>query len=278
MKSFFVSDLHGKTDRYTKLFNFIENEKPSLVLLGGDLLPHSYLHSDFIKDFLVKNLIELKSEMQNHYPKILLILGNDDAKSEENDIINYASDGLWEYIHFKTVDINNLRITGYSYTPPSPFLLKDWEKYDVSRYVDPGCISPEEGKRTVEISSDEKKYSTIKKDLEILFGETDVSNDIILFHGPPHNSKLDRAALDGKFIDHIPLDVNVGSVAIRKFIETRQPKLTLHGHIHESARLTGSWKDRIGNTTCFSAAHDGKELALIEFDTENLSTAKRLLL
>ncbi|MBS3945225.1 MAG: metallophosphoesterase [Melioribacter sp.] len=278
MKSFFVSDLHGKTDSYTKLFNFIKNERPSLVLLGGDLLPHSYLHSSFIKDFLVKNLIELKSKMQNHYPKILLIFGNDDAKSEENDIINYASDGLWEYIHFKTVSINNLRISGYSFTPPSPFLLKDWEKYDVSRYVDLGCISPEEGKRTVEISSDEKKYSTIKKDLEILFGEADVSNDIILFHGPPHNSKLDRAALDGKFFDHIPLDVNVGSVAIRKFIETRQPKLTLHGHIHESARLTGSWKDRIGNTICFSAAHDGKELALIEFDTDNLSTAKRLLL
>ncbi len=274
----FTSDLHGNTDKYFKLFNSIKEKKPSLVLLGGDLLPHSYLHSNFIKDFLVKNLIELKSEMQHHYPKILLILGNDDAKSEENDIINYASDGFWEYVHFKTVGIYNLRIFGYSYTPPSPFLLKDWEKYDVSRYVDPGCISPEEGKRTVEISSDEKKYSTIKKDLEILFGEVDVSNDIILFHGPPHNSKLDRAALDGKFIDHIPLDVNVGSVAIRKFIETRQPKLTLHGHIHESARLTGSWKDRIGKTICFSAAHDGKELALIEFDTDNLSTARRLLL
>jgi len=278
MKSFFVSDLHGKTDRYTKLFSAIGNEKPSIVLLGGDLLPHSYLHSNFIEDFLVKNFIELKSEMQNHYPKILLILGNDDAKSEEKKIINYSSEGLWDYVHFKTVGINNVRISGYSYTPPSPFLLKDWERYDVSRYVDPGCISPEEGKRTVEISSDEKKYSTIEKDLEILFGTMNVNNDIILFHGPPYKTKLDRAALDGKSVDHVPLDVHVGSVAIRKFIEIKQPKLTLHGHIHESARLTGSWKDQIEKTICFSAAHDGKELALIEFDTDNLSTAKRILL
>ena len=278
MKAFFVSDLHGKTDRYNKLFNKIENENPSLVFLGGDLLPHSYLNANFIEDFLVKNFTNLKSKLGKKYPRIFLILGNDDAKSEEEEIIYYSEKGYWEYINMRTAAVNSFNVHGYCYTPPSPFLLKDWEKYDVSRYVDPGCISPEEGKRTVEISDEQKKYSTIKRDLENQFNKLNVTNDIILFHGPPYKTKLDRAALDGKYIDHIPLDVHVGSVAIRKFIELKQPKLTLHGHIHESARLTGSWYDQIGNTLCFSAAHDGKELALIEFDTENLSTAKRILL
>jgi len=37
--------------------------------------------------------------------------------------------------------------------PPTPFLLKDWEKYDVSAYVDPGCVSPEEGYHRVERTS-----------------------------------------------------------------------------------------------------------------------------
>jgi Icc-related predicted phosphoesterase len=36
--NFFVSDLHGKKDRYEKLFNKIEAEKPASVFLGGDLL------------------------------------------------------------------------------------------------------------------------------------------------------------------------------------------------------------------------------------------------
>ncbi|MEW6508609.1 MAG: metallophosphoesterase [Bacteroidota bacterium] len=277
MKAFFVSDLHGKTGRYLKLFEMIRKENPSLVFLGGDLLPHGYLHSNFVKDFLVKNLVELKSTLNDKYPKIFLILGNDDAKSEEEEIIHYSATGIWEYIHFKRADLTDFRVFGYCYTPPSPFLLKDWEKYDVSRYVEPGCISPEEGKRTIEISTDEKKYSTIQKDLEILFDGLNVNNDIILFHGPPYKTKLDRAALDGKLIDHLPLDVNVGSVAIRKFIETKQPKLTLHGHIHESARLTGGWKDQIGSTICISAAHDGNELALIEFSTDNISAATRIL-
>ena len=278
MISFFVSDLHGKKDKYLKLFDTVYEKKPQFVFLGGDLLPHSYLVSNFIKDFLVENLRRLKSEMQNLYPKIFLILGNDDAKSEEEEIINYSNEGIWEYINFRSVELVKFRVHGYCYTPPSPFLLKDWEKYDVSRYVDPGCISPEEGKRTVGLSNEEIKYSTIKKDLDSLFGAQNIKNDIILFHGPPYKTNLDRANLDNKFIEHIPLDVHVGSVAIRKLIESKEPKLTLHGHIHESPRLTGSWKDNIGNTRCFSAAYDGKELAIIKFDYDKLDDAERIIL
>jgi Icc-related predicted phosphoesterase len=278
MISLFVSDLHGKIDKYEKLFNFLKISSPDYVFLGGDLLPHRYLNNNFTKDFLVKNLRKLKSEMQNLYPKIFLILGNDDAKSEEEEIIHYSNEGIWEYINFRFVELAKFRVYGYCYTPPSPFLLKDWEKYDVSRYVDPGCISPEDGKRTVDISIEEKKYSTIKMDLDSLFGTQNINNDIILFHGPPYKTNLDRAALDGKFIEHIPLDVHVGSVAIRKLIELKEPKLTLHGHIHESPRLTGNWMDNIGNTRCFSAAYDGKELAIIKFDYDKLDEAERIIL
>jgi len=70
----------------------------------------------------------------------------------------------------------------------------------------------------------------------------------------------------------------VGSIAVRRFIEARQPLLTLHGHIHESARLTGSWRDVIGRTHLFSAAHDGPELALVRFDLEHLDEASRVLI
>ena len=101
---------------------------------------------------------------------------------------------------------------------------------------------------------------------------------VFLFHTPPYQTKLDRAALDGQATDHAPLDVHVGSVAVRRFIERGQPLLTLHGHIHESARLTGSWRDRLGRTHMFSAAHDGPELALVRFDLRDLDSATRTLL
>ena len=81
------------------------------------------------------------------------------------------------------------------------------------------------------------KYGTIKEDLEALTGEADLARAVFLFHTPPHETKLDRAALDGKMVDHVPLDLHVGSIAVRRFIEARHPLLTLHGHIHESPRL-----------------------------------------
>jgi Icc-related predicted phosphoesterase len=84
--------------------------------------------------------------------------------------------------------------------------------------------------------------------------------------------------LDGKKIDGVPLDLHVGSIAVQRFIESRQPLLTLHGHVHESARLTGHWRDKIGNTHVFGAAHDGPELALVHFDPADLENAERELL
>ncbi|HUX65553.1 MAG TPA: hypothetical protein VMV42_00260, partial [archaeon] len=98
------------------------------------------------------------------------------------------------------------------------------------------------------------------------------------FSFSPYQTHLDRAALDGRQVDSVPLDVHVGSIAIRRFIETRQPLVTLHGYVHESAPLTGSWQEKIGRTFCFSAAHDGPELAIICFDPAQPEKAIRRLL
>jgi Icc-related predicted phosphoesterase len=169
-------------------------------------------------------------------------------------------------------------IYGYAYVPPTPFRLKDWERYDVSRYADPDALSPEEGWRTTPVSETEVKYVTIKDDLERFTKNQEMERAIFLFHVPPYQSKLDQSARAGQMIDHVPLDTFIGSIAVRRFIESRQPLLTLHGHVHESARLSGSWRDRIGRTQCFSAAHDGPELALVRFDPDNLDAASRELI
>lgn len=286
-KCFFVSDLHGVESRYIKLFKAILSEQPSVVFFGGDLLPHAlqkllaeshFPKGEFVFDFFRSHLVELKQKMGQRYPKIFLILGNDDIRIEEQNFIKLQEENLCVYIHQKQVDYNGFQIFGYSYVPPTPFMLKDWEKFDVSRYVDPACISPLKGKRTVPVEKSEIKYSTIQKDLELLSNSQKLDKAIFLLHSPPYQTKLDRAALDGKTIDHVPLDVHCGSIAIKRFIERKQPLLTLHGHIHESARLTGSWQDRILDTVCFSAAHDGKELSIVKFDLDNLSAATRDIL
>lgn len=285
-RCFFVSDIHGSIVRYNKLFEEIQKDKPDIVFLGGDLLPSGLIvnksidieHRDFINDFLINKCVSLKKELKDKYPHIFLILGNDDPRSEEISIIEADMKGFWHYIHNKKFEYNDYTIYGYSYVPPTPFLLKDWERFDVSRFVDVGCVSPMEGYRTFPISDYEKEYSTIKKDLAGLITEKDLSHSIILFHSPPYQTNLDRAALDGQTFDYAPIDVHVGSIAIKRFIQRQQPFITLHGHIHESSRITGYWQQKIGKTNVFSAAYEMPELSIIKFDLQNPSKAIRVLL
>ena len=286
MTCLFVSDLHGRPDRYHKLYNAIRKDHPEAVFLGGDLLLSVFhtradpdqISNGFTEENLIEELQTLKQQLEQNFPRIFLILGNDDGRTAETKIVDAEKSGLLEYVHNKKVSFKGYQVYGYAYIPPSPFLLKDWERYDVSRYVDPGSVSPERGFRSVDIPANEVKYATIADDLDHLAGEEDLSRAIFLFHAPPYKTKLDRAALDGKTIDHVPLDPHVGSIAIQRFIEKRQPLLTLHGHIHEAPRLTQTWKDQIGKTRMFSAAHDGPALALVRFDLENLDHATRELL
>ncbi len=283
---FFASDLHGRINRYEALFESILEEKPAGVFLGGDLLPSGLgalvdqndLKGDFLTDYLIPRFENLQSTMGSAYPEFFLILGNDDPRIEEEIFLDMASRGLCHYAHGKEIPFRDLRVFGYAYVPPTPFHLKDWERYDVSRYVPHGSVSPEEGRRSVEVSAQTARYSTIKEDLDDLAGDGNLDDAVFLFHTPPYETALDRAALDGKSIDHVPLDLHVGSIAVRRFIEGRQPRITLHGHIHESARLTGSWRDNLGRTHLFSAAHDGPELALVRIDLESPDTAERILL
>ncbi len=85
-----------------------------------------------------------------------------------------------------------------------------------------------------------------------------------MFHVPPFNTKLDML-YDAS---------HVGSKAVREFIEKFQPLLTLHGHIHESPRMSGQFNEMIGRTMSINPGsenmvsvglNDLKSLKLIKF-------------
>lgn len=81
---------------------------------------------------------------------------------------------------------------------------------------------------------------------EVIAEVDDPSSCVFNFHAPPYDSGLDEAPeldedLRPKFGGQTTEPV--GSKAVREMIETHQPPLSLHGHIHESRGKT-----RIGNT------------------------------
>lgn len=279
---FFATDLHGQISRYEKLFALIAVERPEAVFLGGDLLPRASFcltemqEEEFISKYLASSFDRLRQELGSSYPAVFVIEGNDDPKVFEAALLEAETGGVWCYLHQRKSSLGKFRLFGYACVPPTPFSLKDWERYDVSRYVDPGCTSPEEGRRSIPVDPSEVKWGTIESDLEALVSDEVLDSAISLMHTPPYDTLLDRAALDGKQHEHVPLDVHIGSIAVRRFIEKRQPLVTLHGHVHESARITGEWKIKMGRTT-FNAAHDGPELALVRFDPACPDKASREL-
>jgi len=82
------------------------------------------------------------------------------------------------------------------------------------------------------------------------------------FHCPPYDTGLDTAMkLDEELrpvLDHgNPVEIPVGSSAVREAIERYQPVAGLHGHIHESANTT-----RLGRSWCFNPGSDYSSGAL----------------
>jgi hypothetical protein len=160
---YFASDLHGRTEAYRKLFSTVMRDRPQALFLGGDLLPSGSLYlgnsdaikNNFIDDFLVAELHQLQGALKTKFPQIFMILGNDDARIEEAAILRHDRKNLWKYLHNRKTSFMGFQIYGYACVPPTPFILKDWERYDVSHFVDPGALAPEEGRLTSAASENE---------------------------------------------------------------------------------------------------------------------------
>ncbi len=165
-------------------------------------------------------------------------MGNDDFRINHALLKNAEKAGILKYIHKKSAKLDkNFSITGYSFVNPTPFRLKDWEKPDFKGDKIPPQLFAQK------IRSIEKEDGTINGDLQKLKRLSDPENTVYVTHAPPFGTNLDV----------ITTGAHVGSRSIRGFIEKEQPPLTLHGHIHESPRMSGSWKEKIGKTVCINA-------------------------
>jgi Icc-related predicted phosphoesterase len=69
---------------------------------------------------------------------------------------------------------------------------------------------------------------------------------------------------------------HVGSRAIRAFVERHQPPLVLSGHIHESPRISSSYRNLIGRTVVVNPGQFGTvRLCGVWFDPLNVGETLR---
>ena len=220
---------------------------------------------------------------------VFVILGNDDC-AVNIDVLNSHPD-LYQEIHGKRFRLDdNHEIVGYSFVPITPFGLKDFEKFDLSEVPEWAKAYYEDRKRTTyrlngirsvnkpdfgweqyQFEQAQETSDSIQRDLEAETFTARPQNTIYVFHTPPHNAALDviRDVMRGA--------VSVGSFAVREFIQRYNPKLTLHGHIHETVDMTGKFMDVIGESVLISAGNDNEEskVAIVEFDLYKPESAQR---
>jgi Icc-related predicted phosphoesterase len=278
MKILFTSDLHGEEVLYQQILDTAREAGVEILILGGDLLPSLRNtgryeemireQQSFIDGFL---LAFFRKGLETRFRRIFLIPGNWDPAYPEifatplEGLVDLGQKSFWLESGYEFV--------GYPFVPPTPFRPKDYEKMDDLESSWPPQKSPSyirsAGPPFILEPIDPHEYllgiGTIEEDLRKLPAAEDLRKTIYVMHSPPW----------GTHLDGIQGGHHVGSRAIRNFIASGQPLLSLHGHIHEGPRLSGDYKDRIGKTLCvnpgqmLSKDKGFPDLQGVVFDLEN---------
>ena len=241
---FFTSDLHGQGALYEQLVANIATRLPRAVLIGGDLAPHAAgidgvaLQRVFLQGFLVEFARRVKESSPE--TELLLMMGNDDWAANLDCLERHDGD-LWRVLHGRAFEVDGVRVAGLSWVPITPFAMKDWERWEDGEEESParldGWVSGPAGLAPRRFDHASRR-PTIAEALDELAAMTPAAETLFVLHSPPRDTLCD--------LTHAK--VHVGSRALRHFVERHQPPLVLAGHIHESPRVSSSYRDRIGRS------------------------------
>jgi Icc-related predicted phosphoesterase len=244
----YVTDLHGWSGGYERIAAIAQEEQITTVINGGDMLPHGRdliaVQRRFIERFLRPYLELLGAAGISYYG----MLGNDDCRAILADWLDLArtSDRLHDLTEGWLPLADGLAICGCNYIPDPPFRLKDWSVLDTRDYrrppqhPDPLVSRGDRLELIGDVEAFLKARPTLEELLDAIAAQTlDWERAVVVCHAPPRGTGL----------GNISPEVDVGSAAVRAWIERYQPLLTLHGHIHESPRITGIDTAKIGRTT-----------------------------
>jgi len=281
MKIFFATDIHGSDICWLKFLNAGKFYGVDVLVLGGDMTGKAIvpvIHQGGTKyrmilleqPFDAANETELQDMMKRvrsrgYYP---YITNPDEIKELEKtpDKIHdiFHSEVLkvvqqWMEIADKKLDGTDMKV--YC-SPGNDDMFEVDEIVRASKRVvlSEGEVIPLDGHEMISSgwsnvtpwrTHREETEDQLKVRYEAMTSRLkDARNAIFNIHVPPHKSNLDEAPeLDENLRPKMAGQAlkPVGSTALRKAIETHQPLLGLHGHIHE-----GRGASRIGKTLCIN--------------------------
>lgn len=246
MKILFVTDLHGSRWKYDRLLELAQRHSVQALINGGDMLPKEedlFRQDQFITGYL-KNHFAAFNAVGIHS---LCYFGNDDLKIF--DPLFEETCHAFPFVHCiaqRKIEIEGYEFIGMNWVTDYPFRLKDRCRMDADDYV----FQQQFGSGLL---SERGKWKEI--DNWIAYAKT----------LPTIEDEM----------GHLVLPKNMAK-AIYQFIEKNQPLLTLHGHIHESPRMTGKWFADVGRTVCIQPGQLG-ELSYVVIDLDKMKYERFLV-
>jgi Icc-related predicted phosphoesterase len=289
MRLVYTADLHGDIQSYRALLDLAVTVGARAAIVGGDMLPHAIKLSGAVqaqRDFITSQLRPLLEAFHARHPAIAvyLLAGNDDWAAAIAALDQLEGAGLAYPLHERVYRLNHshadtqsravgdaagavgqgLWLAGYACVPLTPFSIKDYERRDAGSLPPfsfgmaysswSGTIQP------IKAGAIEAQPS-IAESLAKLAARSDPARTIYVCHAPPVDTPLDQ----------MPREKHVGSKALRAFIESHRPPLTLHGHIHEAPQLSGRYAVQLGATWCINPGHDQRRFQAVTLDTNDIA-------
>lgn len=301
-KIFFATDLHGSEKCFLKFVNAAKFYKANTLIMGGDITGKMMIpiikesdgkcHATFLGSKRTARNEEELQDLQRairfagYYPYLtdpqeMEQLQTDSSKvqaifkelmlSTVKKWVQVAEERLKDsnikiYITGGNDDIAEIEeiIGGSSYViDPEDKVVQINEKFDM---ISTGWSNPTPWK-TARECSEEQLWDKIEK---MASHVRDMKNCIFNLHVPPIDSGIDACPQLDENLKPILAGGEIvmtsgGSTSVRKAIETYQPLLGIHGHIHESKGFL-----KIGRTLCLNPGSEYSEGilrgALVELD------------
>jgi Icc-related predicted phosphoesterase len=287
---FFATDLHGSNVCFKKFVNAGKFYGASVLILGGDvtgkmMVPiaqqedDSYLTSFAGKDLRLKAgeeaaALEQQVSDMGFYPKVMSEEKfqelRDDPEGQEALFHELIRKRLEEWIEYARPRLAEQGVKCYAAPGNDDAFFID------ELLADSGAIELLEGRvvnvdgvemlttgwsnetpwKTERETSETELRAMIKQMIDQLERP---ENAIFNIHVPPHGTALDQCPKLDEDLRPVssggnPVMTSAGSTAVRELIETYQPLLGLHGHIHEGRGIA-----RIDRTVCVNPGSNYSE-------------------
>jgi Icc-related predicted phosphoesterase len=274
MKILATQDLHQNIKKWDDLTRTAKRLKPDVITIAGDIFPKYDgfpAQLEWIDEFF--NYCE---KLSKTCKKLFLTLGNDDH-TNLIPILEENSGSTYIHLHNRSCEFEGITFCGMPWITDHPFGYKGFCRkefdndygIDERHFTHPGeILSSGHYVRIPDYKAwlDAQPLSIYDQLLNVASPiHKKMATSIWLIHNPPRGCGLSTIT-SGK---------DVGSSAVRFFIEEHAPAITLHGHIHESPYYSNNWYANIGKTVAINPGQIELPLHYVMLDIEIIGNRRK---